>query len=188
MSEKENTIKTLIDFLDLAKRNRKYPPNTAKGIKAALKLFSNELNDDELHSMDLFKDRFNQIYQSVCLKNKTNMTLSSLETYKHRLQRLLRDYDIYGKDVTKMSNWNPSIVSKTKSSVTKINKTKKSSDYKKPEESNFPQIDNTGLDKYEISLTSNSKIVISYPSDITADEAARIEQFGSFLKNSRKVT
>ena len=60
----------LYDFIDFAKGNRKYPENTANGLKSALKIFEKELNVDELNSIDLVEDNIEEIFINVVGKNK----------------------------------------------------------------------------------------------------------------------
>lgn len=97
-------FQNLYDFIDKAVKNRKYPANTALGLKAALKLFEAEINEDERASIDKFKENLNQIYHGVSTKNK-DITASSLATYKSRVAKIIRDYELYGVDPTKINNW-----------------------------------------------------------------------------------
>src|SRR5579872_4746287 len=103
------TIKELYEFIEVATRNRKYPTSTAQGLRAAVKLFDSELNDDERASLDKVKANLDQIYQSVFAKNK-NFTAASLATYRSRLLKVINDYEKYGTDPTKMANWNPKVI------------------------------------------------------------------------------
>jgi len=97
-------IKDLYDFIERAEKNRKYVPNTALGLKAALRLFDAEANNEELGSIDKFKENIEQIYHGVSLKNK-NMAASSLATYKARVLKVIQDYEKYGADPTKINTW-----------------------------------------------------------------------------------
>ena len=99
----------LFDFIDAAVKNRKYPESTAQGLKAALKIFQEQLNEDEANSLDKFKENLDQIYQSVVAKNP-NFNFSSLATYKSRVNKVLGDYELYGIDPTKMVNWKPKLI------------------------------------------------------------------------------
>lgn len=99
----------LYDFIDRAIKSRKYPENTGMSLKAALKLFDKELNDEEHASVDEFRKNINQIYQNVFTKSK-DFTAASLATYKSRVIKVLNDYERYGVDPTKMANWSPKIV------------------------------------------------------------------------------
>lgn len=116
-------FQALYEFIDRAVKNRKYPPNTALGLKAALKLFEPVLNEDELGSIEKFKENLEQIYHAVSSKNK-EITASSLATYKSRIVKVVREYEQYGADPTKMNGWSLKPVirqKKTESSSSKGN-------------------------------------------------------------------
>lgn len=106
-------FKDLYDFIDRAIKSRKYPENTGISLKTALKLFENELKEQELNSIDEFRKNIDQIYQSVFVKNK-NFSAGSLATYKSRVIKTLNDYEKYGVDATKMANWTPKIITRSK--------------------------------------------------------------------------
>ena len=110
-----NTTKfeVLYDFINRAVKSRKYVESNASGLRVALKLFEAELNEEELNSLDVFKKNIEQIYQNVFSKNK-NFSAGSLATYKSRILKVLADYEKYGLDATKMANWSPKIVTRTK--------------------------------------------------------------------------
>lgn len=99
-----NKFVALYDFVDRAVKNRKYPSNTAHGMRAALRMFEVEINEEEKASIDKFRDNLDQIYQSVSIKNK-DVAASSLMSYKSRVSKVLKDYERYGVDPTKMANW-----------------------------------------------------------------------------------
>ena len=182
MTEK-TVIQLLEEFLDTSVRNRKYASNTAYGIKAALKLFSQELNEDELQSFDLFKERFEQIYQTVFNNNKSKMNITTLVTYKSRLQKILGDYEKYGTDPSKMTSWNP--VRRNKSSHNA--QIKNLNIDLQPFDNNRNILDGeTAADsnRHEVSLRPSKKIVIVYPSDFTLKEAKSIKSFGEYLVSS----
>ncbi|MDP3800230.1 MAG: hypothetical protein Q8Q90_02285 [bacterium] len=103
----------LYDFIDRAIKSRKYPDNTGMSLKTALKLFEVELNDEERSSIGEFKKNLEQIYQNVFSKNK-NFTASSLATYKSRVLKVLADYEKYGVELTKMANWFPKVIIRSK--------------------------------------------------------------------------
>jgi len=100
---------TLWDFIKSAERSRKYPPNTALGLRNALKLFETELNEEEAQSLDVFKDHLEQIYRGVFEKNKNRMSVGSIETYKTRVKRVLSDYGKYGLEPSKFASWSPTV-------------------------------------------------------------------------------
>lgn len=103
----------LYDFVDRAKRNRKYPETTAHSLRAALKLYDAALNEEEKDSLDKVKGDFEQITRSVFNKNAEKFTASSLTTYKSRVQKVFADYEKYG-DPTKMNNWTPKVIHRIK--------------------------------------------------------------------------
>ena len=77
-------IPALYDFIERAVKSRKYPENTAQGLKAALKLFDAVLNDEERQSLDTFKQNLEQIYHSVSSKNGKDFNASTLCVAPHR--------------------------------------------------------------------------------------------------------
>ena len=90
-----NKFKDLYEFIDFAKGNRKYPENTANGLKSALKIFEKELNLDEINSVDLIEDNIEEIFINVVGKHK-DKSIGSLNTYKARLLKVINDYQRYG--------------------------------------------------------------------------------------------
>ena len=110
----------LYDFVDRAIRSRKYPDNTGMSLKTALKLFEVELNEDERNSINEFRKNLEQVYQSVFAKNK-HFSAGSLATYKSRVAKVLADYEKYGTDPTKMANWSPKMIRRSKKSITSTN-------------------------------------------------------------------
>lgn len=106
-------VKLIYEFIDHAIKSRKYPENTGSSLKTALKLFEVELNDDERNSIDLFINNIEQIYQNVFAKNK-NFSASSLAVYKSRVLKAINDYKKYGIDPTKMANWTPKVVTRSR--------------------------------------------------------------------------
>lgn len=103
------SFQSLSAFIDTAVRSRKYPEGTGAALKVALKLFENELTEEESGSLDVFQNNLDQIYRSVCQKNSNRFSMGSLATYKSRIIRVLQDYGKYGVDPTKMTNWNPKV-------------------------------------------------------------------------------
>jgi len=98
-------FQSLSAFVDIAVKNRAYPVNTVYGLRASMKLFLQELKDEERNSLDLIKQRFDKIYQSVYQKNISRISPASLEIYKRRLRGLINDYEQYGQDPAKMAAW-----------------------------------------------------------------------------------
>jgi len=161
----------LYEFIDFAKSNRKYPENTANGLKSALKIFEKELNIDELNSIDLVEDNIEEIFINVVSKNK-NKGIGSLNTYKARLLKVINDYQKYGVNPSKIQGW-----------TTKINRTTTHKPHKKDmpdKESDKIQTDlsdstNTPVHKIELCLRGECKSVLIVPKDINAREAKMIK-------------
>lgn len=170
-------IKTLLEFVDSAVRNRKYPYGTAVGRRAALKLFEPELNDEERESLDTFKAHLDQIYRSVYNKNKSKMTAESWVTYKNRLKALISDYEKYGVDPTKMANWNRTI---RKETVKGKIKAEDKSDSPTQETERYKEVD---MSRFELPLRSGVKAIILVPSDINKEEVGKIRKYIDFLEN-----
>ena len=120
-------IQVLYDFIERAIKSRKYPENTGMALKTALKLFETELNEEERNSIDEFRKNINQIYQSVYSKNK-NFSAGSLAVYKSRVIRVINDYEKYGIDPIKMSNWSPKVISRSKKTSTDSSGSKENKD------------------------------------------------------------
>ncbi len=161
--------KELIEFVDNAVRNRKYSSGAAEGLRAALRLFESELNTEEKGSITKFEENIDAIYANVVSKNKSRLSIESLNTYKARVQRVLTHYRSYGVDPTKMSQWNPQrrVMSQVKreSKSTTEAKAKQGSD----NEIMLPPVDNSH--KIELSLRPDAKCVLIVPRDLRTAEA-----------------
>jgi site-specific recombinase XerD len=169
-----NKFKDLYEFIDLAKHNRKYPANTANNLKSSLKIFEKELNIDELNSVDLIEDNIEEIFINAVTKNK-NKNIGSLNTYKARLLKVIKDYQKYGVDPSKMQSWN----TKQKKTVRALNTVKDNTDKlsDKPilhlsDHINTPV---NNIHKIELALRHNEKFVLILPKDISAAEAKTIK-------------
>jgi hypothetical protein len=167
-----NKFNDLYDFIDFAKGNRKYAENTANGLKSALKIFEKELNLDELDSVELVENNIEEIFVNVVGKNK-DKGIGSLNTYKARVLKVIKDYKKYGTNPSKIQNW---MTSSHKLSGTKIIKkdiTDKRED--KPQITLSDNI-NTPVHKVELSLRDGHKSIILVPKDITIKEAEMIKK------------
>lgn len=176
-----NIIPILEDFLEVAKRNRKYPVNSVYGYKAALKMFDEELNDEERQSFDLFKGRFEQIYSNIVNKKKNSFNMTSLEVYKKRMRKIVEDYEKYGVDPSKMANWNPVIIERNHSTKPKTEMYNEDSD----KSSEGSVVISEGNNRHEYALRPSKKILISYPADFTVEEAKSIKSFADYLISIR---
>lgn len=171
------TIKDIYEFIDRAERSRKYPTSTAQGLKAAIKLFESELNEEEKGSIDTIRQNLDQIYQSVFNKNK-NFTAASLATYKSRVVKVINDYEKYGIDATKMSNWVPKVVNRVKRTTSATNKTGDG-----PATPSPIQPENDGLSvavpanmhKIELALRPDAKFIIVVPRDLKEAEVTTLK-------------
>ena len=176
----DNTIKTLTGFLQTAEKNRKYPANTVYGIKAAFRLFAQELTDEEKESINTFNNHFEQIYQSVFNKNKAVIAASSLETYKRRMQGLIKDFEKYGVDPSKMATWDrPIRKNPSKKNILKKDNQEKKDPVTFPEELDLDK--NIPMHRLELSLRPNVKAIILVPSDLTKEEGDKIKGIVEYL-------
>ena len=107
------------------------------------------------------------------------MTAGTLETYRKRVSSLLKDYERYGIDPTKMANWsrplrNTTGVKRKKPEVTKnINPTKVAT-----LEHSQQTVETSRL---ELTLRPGIKAIILVPSDITKPEVQKIRSYIDFL-------
>jgi hypothetical protein len=161
----------LYEFIDFAKSNRKYPENTANGLKSALKIFEKELNIDELNSVDLVEDNIEEIFINVVSKNK-NKGIGSLNTYKGRLLKVINDYQKYGVNPSKIQGWTTKINKITSHNIGKKDTSDKEQDKIQTVLSDHT---NTPVHKIELSLQDDRKSTILIPKDITAKEAKMIK-------------
>lgn len=180
-----NTIQTLTEFLAAADKSRKYPANTVYGIKAALRLFSEELKDEEKESLDTFKAHFELIYQSVFNKNKARINVNSLGTYRRRMLGLLNDYEKYGTDPAKMASWSRPVVKRlTKANVAKTDAKDFQTDGAGEEKTEIPGVP---LHRVELSLRPDAKAILLLPSDLTPEEAEKIKGLVGYLATGEKT-
>lgn len=173
-------IKTLFEFITLAERNRKYPPNTAFGLASALKLFEQELNEEEKESLETFISRLPQIYQSVFNKNKLKMSTSTLETYRRRILKVVKDYEKYGQDPTKLQSWNPLSRTIAKKTSKKNEKNLQIIEGQISDEER-PRSVSVSVNRHEINLkridSEDAKAIIIVPADLTLEEAEKIKKY-----------
>lgn len=156
-----NKFSDLYDFIDIAQSNRKYTESVANNLKSSLKIFGKELNEEELGSVDIIKDRIQEIFISVANNNK-NKSIGSLGTYKARILRVINDYKKYGTDPAKIQGW---AVNQRQS--TPLLKTKDKQDKALSLPTNTP-VDN--VHKIEFTVQANSRIVILLPKNMTEKE------------------
>lgn len=166
-----NNFKTLKEFIDRAVKSRKYPEATAQTLRAALNLYEPTLNDEERNSLDEFSKNFEQITASVFSKNANRFNVSSLTTYKSRVQKVLNDFDKYG-DPAKMNSWNPKVRAHTKKAFSKVQvNTEKAENVIQGVSDKIPE----NMHKIELALRADAKFIIVVPRDMNKSEAATIK-------------
>lgn len=166
-------VKYIYEFIDSAAHSRKYPANTASALKTALRLFESELTDEEKQSVELMQQNLNTIYRSVFEKNKTKYTASSLDVYRKRVSKAIKDYLAYGVDPTKMHAWSPTVRKPIERLKRKAESTKSVTD----EHDEEREIDSRqlGTVKIEWPLPNNRKAVILIPDDLSSTEAKMLK-------------
>lgn len=158
----------LYDFIDFARANKKYQDSTANNLKSALKIFEKELNTEELKSIAMVEDSIGEIFRSLVIANK-NKSIVSLNTYKARLLKVIKDYKRYGAEPGKIQNW----ISKTRIS-TPLSVKKDKSDKKKIILSKPINTPVENLHKIDLSFDcGNAQLLV--PKNISAKEVKIIK-------------
>lgn len=171
-----NSIKDIHDFINLAQKNRKYPPNTAHGKRAALKLFETVLHADELESIDLIEERMKEIYLSLISKHKETFSIQSLNTYKGRFLKTLQDYKRYGTDPQAFSRWE----AKARHYKNKDIKEDTKKDISLSEVS-LPI--HSAVHKIQITLSSGQSFIMEIPSNLNREDVSIITKIIASLAN-----
>lgn len=169
-------IKNLMGFIDAAEKSRKYPGNTASARRSAVRLFEHELNEQEKTSLDILKKNIDQIYANVFNKNKSNMTVASLETYKNRFIALIKEYEKYGVNPTMMANWNRP-VRKRSAKNDKVKNINAPADIE-VKENEYKEVE---ISRFELPLRPGVKAIILVPSDVTKEEVNKVRKYIDFL-------
>lgn len=180
----KHNISTLFEFIDTAEHNRNYAPATARGYRAALKLFENVSNEDERESVEVFKSRIEQIYRQVFAKNSKEFKAASLQVYKSRVLKIISDFEKYGVDPTKLANW-------TSAPVVRGPRKEGGKKQKKSTSSNADNTDDgqggqgfskqEGMQRSEMPIRPGINAVLVYPSDLTAKELEKIKNYLNLL-------
>jgi hypothetical protein len=158
-----DNFKTLYNFLEFSKNNKKYTEPVANNIKSALKIFEKELTEQEACSIDLAQQNIEEIFLGVVSHNKQK-NIGSLNAYKARVIRVMQDYQKYGKNPSKIQTWEP----KERKSTPPLNlKDKKDKSLSLPI--------HTHVDKVELSL-KNGLFQISMPTEISQSDAQKIKK------------
>ena len=169
----DKKVSDLHEFIERAVKSRKYPDPTARGLKAALKLFEGVLNDDEKDSLNLFKKNIEQIYRDVSTQNGKAYNASSLAAYKSRVLKIISDFEKYGLDPTKMASWNPKVITRSprkKNSATH--------DESPLETETGVGSSSSAMIRLEMNLRSerpDQKFLILVPNDISSAECRKIK-------------
>lgn len=164
-------FKVLYEFIDRAVKSRNYPENTANGLKSALRLFEEELEEEEKGSLEKVKSNINQIYRDVYNKHGDRFSSASLETYKSRILKVLGDYEKYGKDPVKMSSWPRRVVVRNKRDQQLKNHP---NELATPAEKILPG-STPDTHKIDLALRPDAKAIIIVPRDMSKEECARIK-------------
>lgn len=170
-----NKYSDLYEFIDFAKSNRKYPENTANGLKSALKIFEKELNRDEISSIDLVEDNIEEIFINAVSNNK-DKGIGSLNTYKARLLKVIKDYQRYGIDPSKMQGW------ATKSNKTTHAKVKRKDTPDKKQDTHQITLSdpiNTPVHnchRIEIAMRPHINFSLTVPRDVSHKEIEKIKR------------
>lgn len=169
-----NKFKDLYDFIDFAKSNRKYPANTANGLKSALKIFEKELNIDELNSVGLIEENIEEIFLNAVSKNK-DKNIGSLNTYKARMLKVINDYQKYGINPSKIQNWSAKTNKLTSHKHVKKDISDKEEDKHQIALSDPINTPVHNIHKIELSLRPEHKSLIIIPGNINKKEAETIK-------------
>src|SRR3989344_5568097 len=161
-------------FIDSAVKSRKYPTNTAFGLKAALKVFEGELNEEEAKSIDKVRSNINQISQSVYQKQQSNLSASSLAVYKSRVLKVINDYEKYGTDPSKMANWSVKVISRERKKKTSADQP---DNYSSTGDSSLQRLiampEGNGYNQVNVSLNGR-KFICVVPADMTEAEFKKL--------------
>ena len=177
-----NKFKDLYDFIDLAKNNRKYPASTANNLKSALKIFEKELNLDELNSIGLIEDNVEEIFINTVSNNKTK-NIGSLNTYKARLLKVIKDYQRYGIDPSKMQGWDNKQHKTNRHVVNKKDNSDKAQDKPHIRLSDVTDTPVENTHKMELVLKSGARATLFIPANISQVEIKTLKSILDSLCN-----
>ncbi len=165
-------IAELIDFVNAAERMGTYPTNTAGGIKAAIRMASSVLTEQEAESLDTFRSHLDAIFQRVFNKNKSKISAVSLKVYQRRIGSALSDYEQYGRDPQAMANW------KRRTRVAAPRKISQG-DILLPESGKLESGElgsiSVGMNRHELTLRPGVKAILLIPADLSMNETKKIK-------------
>src|SRR3989344_4721743 len=162
-----NELDKLSEFINLAQKNRKYPPNTAHGRRAALKLFATVLHPDERESLDLIEERMKEIYLSLISKHRENFSIKSLNTYKGRFLKVIHDYKKYGANPAAIASWEAKTRKYKNKDTSKDRELEKDND-----SSNLSSSIHRHVHKIQISLEDGSSCALEIPRRLSQQDAS----------------
>lgn len=172
-----SNIQDLYDFIEQAKGDRNYAPNTALGRRAALQLYEKQLTEEEKASTDVLHERLDRIAQVVDSKNK-NFKTSTLIVYKKRMKNLLEDYKKYGQDSVARASWRGgrNTGSKLKRSIELKSDKATESNIVIKDEVTAP-IFRESLHDLNVQLRPGLRITLTLPYDLKPKEADRLKMY-----------
>lgn len=185
-----SAIDSLETFISRAERDRKYAPNTASGIRAALNLFESAMNEEEKESLDVLKGRLDEIYNEVFRRKTNKMTSDSIRTYYNRVKRVINDHNNYNHDPDKYNKWSPQRKSFTpKATSTKKNRisTAEHSASHTGGQTAEAAIPVGSNDRFEITFESGQRALLILPSRRTESDMQKINKLVEFLEATTEV-
>lgn len=170
-------IGELREFVLTAEKSGNYPPNTAGGMKAALKLVSTVLTDQEAATLDTFRDHLDQIFNRVFNKHKSKVTPVTLQTYKTRIRTLVSDYGKYGSNPSAWASWNRRTRSGSSKS-TQNGSAKKGQPLEETPSISGASSSESGssMNKLEVVLGPSEKAVLWIPATLSQDGVTKIKK------------
>lgn len=168
----QSSVEILSEFIDTAVKNRRYPSNTAAGLRSALRVFGSELNETERASVEELSKNLDSLYRQVASRNHQNMTSASMETYHRRMKNLLGDYENYGVDPVRMAAWSrPTRTIRTREpgSVLPNHPTGSLA---------IPTVtpqEVPGTSRLEVALRPDVKAILLLPADLTPEDAVALK-------------
>jgi hypothetical protein len=160
-----DTVKVLEQFIDESEKNHRYSKNVAHGIRTAVRMFGAILNSGEKLSIDKFKTNLDEISVRLLSSEGSDINTNSISTYKSRINRLVRDYEIFtGKVQSKKIT--ETRVSKTKLLATQVTK----------------------MHHIELALRTDSRFTLIFPRDITVNESRIIKSLIDSLVSRHEKT
>ncbi len=163
-------VSELVTFIESAERMGNYPSSTAGGMKAALRLASSVLTEEEANSLDTLSGHIDQIFQRIFNKYKSKMNPSSIATYRQRLQSAVSDYEKHGQNPSAMASW--------KRKVRMVGSRRAQPGGQPTGRETLPVTDLSGpsMIRLELPVRPNAKAIVLIPADLNRAEADRIKK------------